>query len=236
MRLTLRTLLSYRDGVLPTKAHEELGLKFRDSQTARNLASRIDYAQANPKALAIELGEIEQTCAPNEVSEFLDGAMSLDRVYAMERKCISSSAMLAELACVHSVLARELLGTSRNPATQPSPALLARLHALHDPNDRVASDKAAIDKPISGKPASGAPPARSSMATVDSGAPEAFGVDLEDNPLDPNSSPNDSSANIASGLILQTVMLAIALAIVAWWILRDTSVLPTIQLRLPSNG
>ena len=231
MRLTLRTLLSYRDGVLPTKAHEELGLKFRESQTAQNLASRIDHAQANPKALAIELGEIEQTCAPNEVSEFLDGAMSLDRVYAMERKCISSSAMLAELACVHSVLARELLGTSRNPATQPSPALLARLHALHDPNDRVASDKAA-----SGKPASGAPPARSSMATVDSGAPEAFGVDLEDNPLDPNSSPNDSSANIASGLILQTVMLAIALAIVAWWILRDTSVLPTIQLRLPSNG
>jgi len=231
MRLTLRTLLSYRDGVLPTKAHEELGLKFRDSQTARNLASRIDHAQANPKALAIELGEVEQTCAPNEVSEFLDGAMSLDRVYAMERKCISSSAMLAELACVHSVLARELLGTSRNPATQPSPALLARLHALHDPNDRVASDKAA-----SGKPASGAPPARSSMATVDSGDPEAFGVDLEDNPLDPNSSPNDSSANNASGLILQTVMLAIALAIVAWWILRDTSVLPTIQLRLPSNG
>ena len=231
MRLTLRTLLSYRDGVLPTKAHEELGLKVRDSQTARNLASRIDHAQANPKALAIELGEIEQTCAPNEVSEFLDGAMSLDRVYAMERKCISSSAMLAELACVHSVLARELLGTSRNPATQPSPALLARLHALHDPNDRVASDKAA-----SGKPASGAPPARSSMATVDSGDPEAFGVDLEDNPLDPNSSPNDSSANNASGLILQTVMLAIALAIVAWWILRDTSVLPTIQLRLPSNG
>ena len=231
MRLTLRTLLSYRDGVLPTKAHEELGLKFRDSQTARNLASRIDHAQANPKALAIELGEVEQTCAPNEVSEFLDGAMSLDRVYAMERKCISSSAMLAELACVHSVLARELLGTSRNPATQPSPALLARLHALHDPNDRVASDKAA-----SGKPASGAPPARSSMATVDSGDPEAFGVDLEDNPLDPNSSPNDSSANSASGLILQTVMLAITLAIVAWWILRDTSVLPTIQLRLPSNG
>ena len=231
MRLTLRTLLSYRDGVLPTKAHEELGLKFRDSQTARNLASRIDHAQANPKALAIELGEVEQTCAPNEVSEFLDGAMSLDRVYAMERKCISSSAMLAELACVHSVLARELLGTSRNPATQPSPALLARLHALHDPHDRVASDKAA-----SGKPASGAPPARSSMATVDSGDPEAFGVDLEDNPLDPNSSPNDSSANNASGLILQTVMLAIALAIVAWWILRDTSVLPTIQLRLPSNG
>ena len=231
MRLTLRTLLSYRDGVLPTKAHEELGLKFRDSQTARNLASRIDHAQANPKALAIELGEVEQTCAPNEVSEFLDGAMSLDRVYAMERKCISSSAMLAELACVHSVLARELLGTSRNPATQPSPALLARLHALHDPNDRVASDNAA-----SGKPASGAPPARSSMATVDSGDPEAFGVDLEDNPLDPNSSPNDSSANNASGLILQTVMLAIALAIVAWWILRDTSVLPTIQLRLPSNG
>jgi hypothetical protein len=231
MRLTLRTLLSYRDGVLPTKAHEELGLKFRESQTAQNLASRIDHAQANPKALAIELGEIEQTCAPNEVSEFLDGAMSLDRVYAMERKCISSSAMLAELACVHSVLARELLGTSRNPATQPSPALLARLHALHDPNDRVASDKAA-----SGKPASGAPPARSSMATVDSGDPEAFGVDLEDNPLDPNSSPNDSSANNASGLILQTVLLAIALAIVAWWILRDTSVLPTIQLRLPSNG
>jgi hypothetical protein len=126
MRLTLRTLLSYRDGVLPPKAHEELSQKFRDSQTAQNLASRIDQAVLEPKPLASELAEIEQTCSPNDVSEFLDGTMSLDRVFAMERKCIASNAMLAELASIHSILARELSGANKVPSSLPSQSFLIR--------------------------------------------------------------------------------------------------------------
>jgi len=230
MRLTLRTLLSYRDGVLPQKAHEELGLKFRESQTAQSLASRIDRSQTPPASLESELARIEQTCSPNEVSEFLDGGMSLDRVFAMERKCIGSDAMLAELATVHTILARELLGTSKNPSSEPTAAFLARLHALHEPVQvpaGYASQRDASNQDLGSRdpdrPGNGTSNGSSTNAGNTSAVPysryseDAIGIDLEDGPPDMDMG--------TKGLLLQTFVLAIALAILGWWILSNTSVL-----------
>jgi len=230
MRLTLRTLLSYRDGVLPQKAHEELGLKFRESQTAQSLASRIDRSQTPPASLESELAQIEQTCSPNEVSEFLDGGMSLDRVFAMERKCIGSDAMLAELATVHTILARELLGTSKNPSSEPTAAFLARLHALHEPGEvpaGYASQRDASNQDLGSRdpdrPGNGTSNGSSTNAGNTSAVPysryseDAIGIDLEDRPPDMDMG--------TKGLLLQTLVLAIALAILGWWILSNTSIL-----------
>lgn len=228
MRLTLRTLLSYRDGVLPQKAHEELGLKFRASQTAQSLASRIDRSQTPPASLESELAQIEQTCSPNEVSEFLDGGMSLDRVFAMERKCIGSDAMLAELATVHTILARELLGTSKNPSSEPTAAFLARLHALHEPvqvpagyaSQRDASNQDLgsrdPDRPSNGTNGSSTN-AGNTSAAYSRYSEDGIGIDLEDRPPDMDMG--------TKGLLLQTLVLSIALAILGWWILSNTSVL-----------
>ena len=228
MRLTLRTLLSYRDGVLPQKAHEELGLKFRESQTAQSLASRIDRSQTPPASLESELAQIEQTCSPNEVSEFLDGGMSLDRVFAMERKCIGSDAMLAELATVHTILARELLGTRKNPSSEPTAAFLARLHALHEPGQVPAgyapqrdASKQDLGSRDPDRPSNGTN--GSSTNAGNTSAPysrysnDAIGIDLEDGPPDLDMGTR--------GLLLQTLVLAIALAILGWWILSNTSFL-----------
>jgi hypothetical protein len=230
MRLTLRTLLSYRDGVLPQKAHEELGLKFRESQTAQSLASRIDRSQTPPASLESELAQIEQTCSPNEVSEFLDGGMSLDRVFAMERKCIGSDAMLAELATVHTILARELLGTSKNPSSEPTAAFLSRLHALHEPGEipaGYASQRDTSNQDLGSRdpdrPSNGTSNGSSTNAGNTSAVPysryseDAIGIDLEDGPPDMDMG--------TKGLLLQTLVLAIALAILGWWILSNTSVL-----------
>jgi hypothetical protein len=227
MRLTLRTLLSYRDGVLPQKAHEELGLKFRESQTAQSLASRIDRSQTPPASLESELAQIEQTCSPNEVSEFLDGGMSLDRVFAMERKCIGSDAMLAELATVHTILARELLGTSKNPSSEPTAAFLARLHALHEPGEvpaGYASQRDASNQDLGSRdpdrPSNGTSNGTNggnTSAAYSRYSEDGIGIDLEDRPPDMDMG--------TKGLLLQTLVLSIALAILGWWILSNTSVL-----------
>lgn len=230
MRLTLRTLLSYRDGVLPPKAHEELGQKFRESQTAQSLASRIERAISEPKPLGLELAEIQQICSPNDVSEFLDGTLPVDRVFAMESKCISSDAMLAELASIHSILARELLGTSKNPLSQPSSALMSRLYSLHDPKDRAESIPAVNTSTSAGAPTSA----------------DAFGIDLQDNTMTPDANLDSPALDYSAlgsidgtnnkKIALQTVVLALALAVLAWWILQDTSILPALQLRIPEDG
>lgn len=233
MRLTLRTLLSYRDGVLPTKAHEELGQKLRDSQTAQELSNRIDHALGNPKPLAIELAEIEQTAAPNEVAEFLDGAMSLDRVFSMERKCIASNPILAELASVHSILARELLGTSKNPSSQPSQAFLARLHALHDPKDSQSEHRSPTNSVT--KPKSSTKP---NSKDNQRGNLDTSGIDLESTVSDANLSMTDLETVHPNQLALQTILLMALFAALAWWILQETWVLPSIRFPLltPPNG
>jgi hypothetical protein len=219
MRLTLRTLLSYRDGVLAPKAHEELGRKLRQSQTALDLSDRIDQALSNPKPLANELAEIEQTSSPNEVAEFLDGMMSLDRVFSMERKCIANSAMLAELASVHSILARELLGTSKNPSSQPSQAFLAKLHALHDSKDFIGNQQASSITNTNPYP-----PAKQTPGN------QRTGIDLESSLLDSDPFIGDVDKVQRSRLIFQTILLIGVLAVLVWWILQETSVLPSAQI------
>jgi hypothetical protein len=64
--------------------------------------------------------------------------------------------------------------------------------------------------------------------SVPPGASDAFGAELEDRLGDNDSKP-------VHGLIVQTIFLLILLAILAWWILHDTSILPPMQPRMPST-
>lgn len=158
--------------------------------------------------------------------------MSLDRVFAMERKCIGSDAMLAELATVHTILARELLGTRKNPSSEPTAAFLARLHALHEPGQVPAgyapqrdASKQDLGSRDPDRPSNGTSNGTNGSSTNagNTSAPysrysnDAIGIDLEDGPPDLDMGTR--------GLLLQTLVLAIALAILGWWILSNTSFL-----------
>lgn len=137
MRLTLRTLLSYRDGVLSAKDQEELGQKLRASATAQGIARRMDAARMQIK-LPRYATEPGLQCNANDVSEFLDDVLEPDRLFEMERICLKEDALLSEVASVHTILAKEFLpaGSSDGLMNVPTQELMTRLYGLHDPQDR----------------------------------------------------------------------------------------------------
>ncbi len=137
MRLTLRTLLSYRDGVLSPADQHELGQKLRASSTAQGISKRIDGAR---RVLKLPQFAVEPAlhCSANDVSEFLDDAMQADRLFEIERVCLREDSLLSEVSSVHTILAKELLptGSSESLMSIPSQELMVRLYSLHSPADR----------------------------------------------------------------------------------------------------
>jgi hypothetical protein len=108
MRLTLRTLLAYRDKVLDPKDSQILEQRIRDSGTARSIAQRIEAVVANARLNPIPVDAREFGLDPNDVASFLDDAMTSERLPEMERKCLENSALLAEVASCHQILARAI--------------------------------------------------------------------------------------------------------------------------------
>jgi hypothetical protein len=127
MRLTLRTLLAWIDGVLPEPQRDEIGAKVEASPVAGKLVSRIADVVAKPGLSAPRPDGRGLAEDPNTAAEFLDNVLPGDRLEAFERVCIDSDIHLAEIADCHTLLAE----LSRNPeAAGPlDPALRQRLLA-----------------------------------------------------------------------------------------------------------
>jgi hypothetical protein len=105
MRLTLRTLLAWLDGVLPAADQQELGTKVAASPVAPKLVERIRDVTARPGLAAPRPDGRGLADDPNTVAEFLDNALPADRLEAFERVCLESDTHLAEAADCHAVLA-----------------------------------------------------------------------------------------------------------------------------------
>ena len=108
MRLTLRTLLAYRDGVLDAVYVPELKKKYEESATAQSIAQRIQSGIRNRKLITIPIEAKGFGVDPNDVATFLDGTMPLDRLPDMERQCLESNSLLAEVAASHQILSRAI--------------------------------------------------------------------------------------------------------------------------------
>lgn len=117
MRLTLRTLLAYRDGVLSPAVTSDLHQRINQTEVASNLLRRIETLVQQkqmlaPKAIGTGLGG-----DANSVAEYLDDTLASDQVSEFERICIAESDLvLAELAHCHQLLADALNSTVHVPA------------------------------------------------------------------------------------------------------------------------
>jgi hypothetical protein len=140
MRLTLRTLLAWLDGVLPGVDQDELAAKVAASPIAPKLVERIRDVMARPGLVAPRPDGRGLADDPNTVAEFLDNVLPADRLETFERVCIESDMHLAEAADCHAILAE----MARDPAAV-APLDRRLQKRLLDQVGRVARQPASLE-------------------------------------------------------------------------------------------
>ncbi len=129
MRLTLRTMLAYLDDVLDPADAETLKKKIEESDFASGLVDRIRGALKKLRMDAPKLDGKGIGNDANTVAEYLDSALTQDRVAEFERVCLESDKHLSEAASCHQILTI-VLG---KPADVP-PNLRERIYLLGNPD------------------------------------------------------------------------------------------------------
>ena len=105
MRLTLRTLLSWKDGMLDREAARDFAARVDSSDPARRLVERIDEVAGSATVPAAAPDAAGFALDANTTAEYLDNVLEPGQLAEFERACFQSDALLAETAATHEMLA-----------------------------------------------------------------------------------------------------------------------------------
>lgn len=140
MRLTLRTLLAWRDGLLTGLEQEELSARVTDGSVARGLLDRMEQVEQRSDVEPPKVDGRGLAADANTVAEYLENVLPAESLEAFERICLESDRHLAEVSACHAVLAdtsgvRPATAASTKPLVK---AVAARLAAGGVPRQPAA--------------------------------------------------------------------------------------------------
>ena len=145
MRLTLRTLLAWKDDTLEPHQVREIGKQVAESPFAQELSDRIDRV-TRQRRLAVPGSSGPDGTDPNIVAGYLDNDLDPDAVAEFETRCLKSDVNLAEAASVHQILS--LLGQK---VKVPDEAR-KRMYQLVKGREAITTRPAAATRPVVKEP------------------------------------------------------------------------------------
>ena len=109
MRLTVRTLLAWRDRLLSEEDQRDLDEKVLSHDAAQEIERRIERVLGNLDLPSPRVDAAGLAASANSMAEFLDNALSEECLGSFESNCIESDVQLCEAAECHQLLS-EMLG------------------------------------------------------------------------------------------------------------------------------
>ena len=109
MRLTVRTLLAWRDRVLSKEDQRDLDKKVLSHDAAQEIEQRIERVLGNLDLPSPRVDAAGLSASANSMAEFLDNALPEECLGSFESNCIESDVQLCEAAECHQFLS-EMLG------------------------------------------------------------------------------------------------------------------------------
>lgn len=205
MRLTLRTMLAYMDGILEPADAQVMEKKIEESEFAANLMHRIRDVSRRLRLTAPKLEGKGVGLDPNTVAEYLDNTLSSERVPDFEKVCLESDVHLAEVASSHQILAL-VLG---EPAEIDQQAR-QRMYGIIDQAD-TTGELVPPPAPINAQTVPGEALAATAAATSPAAAAE---TDARRKPEVPEWLREGEQPKRSSGLLVACIALIVGLVVV----------------------
>ncbi|HEX3872349.1 MAG TPA: hypothetical protein VHV77_18015, partial [Pirellulales bacterium] len=135
MRLTLRVMLAYVHGLFDPEVAEEVGRSISASGPASQILAQLKAAESFDAAA--QMPSAEPGADANDVAEYLDNSLSVEKVIDFEQRCLASPWQLAELSAAHDIVVQILARP-----VDCDEALRSRIHALAaQPESRVVVEE-----------------------------------------------------------------------------------------------